>query len=57
MRWGIEPSFCDLKYTLGLLHLHTKKVKFVLQEIFAELAMCNFCELITQSVVIQHGQR
>ncbi len=57
MRWGIETSFRDLKHTLGLLHLHAKKVEFVLQEIFAKLTMYNFCELITQSVVIQQGQR
>lgn len=57
MRWGIETSFRDLKHTLGLLHLHAKKVEFVLQEIFAKLTMYNFCELITQSVVIQQGHR
>ncbi len=57
MRWGIETSFRDLKHTLGLLHLHAKKVKFVLQEIFAKLTMYNFCEMITQSVVIHQGQR
>jgi len=57
MRWGIETSFRDLKHTLGLLHLHAKKVQFVLQEIFAKPTMYNFCELITQSVVIQQGQR
>lgn len=57
MRWGIETSFRDLKHTLGLLHLHAKKVEFVLQEIFAKLTMYNFCELITQSVVIQQGQK
>ena len=53
MRWGIETSFRDLKHTLGLLHLHAKKVEFILQEIFAKLTMYNFCELITQSVIIQ----
>jgi hypothetical protein len=57
LRWGIETSFRDLKYTLGLLHFHAKKVEFVCQEIFAKLTMYNFCELITQSVVIQQGQR
>ncbi len=30
---------------------------FVCQEIFAKLTMYNFCELITQSVVIQQGQK
>ena len=57
MRWGIETSFRDLKHTLGLLHLHAKKVEFIHQEIFAKLTMYNFCELITQSVVIRQGQR
>lgn len=57
MRWGIETSFRDLKHTLGLVHLHAKKVEFVHQEIFAKLTMYNFCELITQSVVIQQGQK
>ena len=57
MRWGIETSFRDLKHTLGLLHLHAKKVEFVLQEVFAKLTMYNFCEWITQFVVIQQGKR
>ena len=57
MRWRIETSFRDLKYTLALLHLHAKKVEFVQQEIFAKLTMYNFCESITQSVVIRQGQR
>ena len=57
MRWGIETSFRDLKYTLGLLHLHAKKVDFIYQEIFAKFTMYNFCEVITQSVIIQLGKR
>ena len=57
MRWGIETSFRDLKYTLGLLHLHAKKIDLILQEIFAKLTMYNFCELITRSTVIQQGKR
>ena len=57
MHWGIETSFRNLKHTLGLLHLHAKKVEFVLQEIFAKLTMYNFCELITQSVVIRQAQK
>ncbi len=57
MRWGIETSFRALKHTLGLLNLHTKKVEFVCQEIFAKLTMYNFCQSITQSVAIQQGQK
>ncbi|MCR5788361.1 MAG: transposase [Lachnospiraceae bacterium] len=26
-RWGIETSFRDLKYTVGMLDFHSKKVK------------------------------
>ena len=57
MRRGIETSFRNLKHTPGLLHLHAKKVEFVLREIFAKLTMYNFCELITQSVVIRQAQK
>lgn len=57
MRWGIETSFRDLKYALALLHLHSKKVDFIYQEIFAKLTMYNFCQMITQSVAIQKGKR
>lgn len=57
MRWGIETSFRDLKHTLGLLHLHAKKVEFIYQEIFAKLTMYNFCEVITQSVVIHQNRK
>lgn len=57
MRWGIETSFRDLKYTVGLLHFHAKKVEYILQEIFAGLIMYNFSELITSHVVIEKGNR
>ena len=57
MRWGIETSFRDLKYTIGLLHFHSKKVDYILQEIFARLIMYNFSELITSHVVIHKDNR
>jgi len=57
MRWGIETSFRDLKYTVGLLHFHSKKVEFILQEIFGSLIMYNFSELITSHVVIEKRTR
>ncbi|MEE1528259.1 MAG: IS4 family transposase [Blautia sp.] len=57
MRWGIETSFRDLKYTVGLLHFHSKKVEYILQEIFSSLIMYNFSELITSHVVIEKGNR
>ena len=56
-RWGIETSFRDLKYTIGLLHFHSKKVEHILQEIYARLIMYNFSELITSHVIIEKKNR
>ena len=53
MRWGIETSFRDLKYTVGLLHFHAKKAEFISQEVFARLIMYNFAELIASSVILR----
>ena len=41
-RWGIETSFRELKYTVGLIHLHSRKSNLVLQEIFAAFTVFNF---------------
>lgn len=57
MRWGIETSFRELKYAIGLVNFHSKKVEFIEQEVFAKLTMYNFCEIITLHVVITHKQR
>lgn len=50
MRWGIEVSFRSLKYTIGLLHFHSKKPEYILQEIFARLTMYNFTAFIAAGV-------
>lgn len=52
MRWGIETSFRELKYAIGLTSFHSKKVEYITQEIFASLIMYNFCEMITLHVII-----
>lgn len=57
VRWGIESSFRKLKYTLGLLAFHAKKVEYIQQEIFARLIMYNFCELITSHTIIHTAHR
>lgn len=53
LRWGIETSFRELKYAIGLVNFHAKKVEYIKQEVFARLIMYNFCERITDSVVIK----
>lgn len=56
-RWGIETSFRDLKYTIGMLGFHSKKVMCIQQEIYAHMIMYNFAETITSHVVIEKKQR
>ena len=56
-RWGIETSFRELKYAVGLTNFHSKKVNYIIQEIFARLTTYNFCEIITTHAVIQQESR
>ena len=51
-RWGVEISFRELKYTLGMTHFHSQKVEHIKQEIYAKLILYNFCKTITLNVVI-----
>lgn len=53
MRWGIETSFRDLKYTLGLVNLHGKRDAFAEQEIWAALTMFNFTSRIVREAVVK----
>lgn len=52
MRWGIETSFRELKYAIGLTSFHSKKIQYITQEIWARLILYNFCEIITSHVAI-----
>ena len=52
-RWGIETSFRELKYVIGLLNLHGKSDDYVRQEIYAALTMYNFCSRIAGAVVVK----
>jgi len=53
IRWGIETSFRELKYAIGLSNLHTKKDSAAMQEVLARLIMYNFSQCITMHVVIE----
>lgn len=52
MRWGIETSFRELKYSIGLVNFHAKREDFILQEIFAHLTIYNYCERIMALVCV-----
>lgn len=41
MRWDIETSFRDMKYSLGAIHFHSKKDEAAQMEIYAHLIMFN----------------
>jgi len=53
MRWGIETSFRELKYAIGLTSFHSKKREYIIQEIWTRLLLYNFCEVITTHVSVQ----
>lgn len=55
MRWGIETSFRELKYAVGLTAFHSKKQEHIVQEVFARIIMYNFAEMITSHVVISQA--
>ena len=54
LRWGIETSFRELKYTIGLKQPTSKKAEYIFQEIFARCIMYNFCELVTTHAAIHY---
>ena len=57
MRWGIETSFRELKYSIGLTHFHSKKLDYIKQEIWARLILYNFCEAITTRTILRQSHR
>lgn len=57
LRWGIETSFRELKYAIGLTSFHSKKVDYIKQEIYARLLLYNYCELITAHVMEQMDKK
>ena len=57
MRWGIETSFRELKYALGLTHFHSKKLDYIKQEVWARLLLYNFCEAITTRTIVNQSRK
>jgi len=55
MRWGIETSFRELKYSVGLTNFHSKKREHIAQEVFARMIMYNFSEMIISHIVISQA--
>ena len=57
IRWGIETSFRELKYSIGLTHFHSKMPDYIRQEIWARLILYNFCEAITTRTLMHQSNR
>lgn len=56
-RWGIETSFKELKYNIGLASFHSKKNNLIFQEIFSKLAMYNIVAMIAYSHTYPENKR
>lgn len=56
LRWGIETSFRDLKYTLGLVNLHGRSDAFAEQEIYANLTAFNFASRVCRQAVVRQPE-
>ena len=52
MRWHVECAFRQLKYAVGMMNFHAKKVEYIKQEIFAKLIVYNFSEIIASHAAI-----
>ncbi len=57
LRWGIETSFRELKYAIGLASLHSKKKDSLLQEVFARLILYNYTSLIARHTPPPQGKQ
>lgn len=57
MRWDIETAFRQLKYAVGMMNFHAKKVEYIKQEIFAKLILHNFSEIIASQASISQNQK
>ena len=51
-RWGIETSFRSLKYSVGLIHLHSKIPDLILQEVFSAFLIFDFAQAVTWNVKV-----
>ena len=50
IRWNQETAFRFLKYAGNMVHIHSIKKEFLLQEIYAKLTFYNFCSALASSI-------
>lgn len=57
LRWDLETAFRQLKYSVGMMNFHAKKVEYVKQEIFAKLVLHNFSEIIASQASVSKNAK
>lgn len=50
IRWGEETAFRHLKYAGNMIHIHSLKKDFLIQEIYGKLTMYNFSSWLATTV-------
>lgn len=50
LRWGEETAFRHLKYAGNMVHIHSIKRAFLIQEIYAKLTLYNFSSYLSSAV-------
>ena len=55
LRWGIETSFRELKYAIGAINFHSKKDKYILQELYAHLVMFNATSKVAACIPVTNS--
>ena len=53
LRWNIETSFSHLKHAISATSFHSKKYKYICQEVWARLILYNFCSVISVHVAVE----
>lgn len=57
LRWGIETSFAELKYAVGLINFHSRQDKLIMQELYAAMIMFNATARIAAFIEVKRSER
>ena len=57
MRWHQETAYRDLKYPLCLKAFHSKKYRYIEQEVYARAIMFNYCSEIAMHVKVPRNRK
>lgn len=55
LRWGVETAFRHLKYAGNMVHIHSLKKEFLIQEIYGKLTMYNVSSCIAFCVEVKEA--